>query len=236
MHESQRRFKDEIYEQISRISKAAAAPKRLELLDLLSQGPRTVEALASLAGITVGNASQHLKILRAARLVDARKQGLYVEYRLAGGEVEHFFVALRSLARSRLAEVDRVAREFFERCGKLEEVEGDELVRRVRGGEVTVLDVRPVEEYAAGHIPGARSIPVRELAERLKEIPRDRDVVAYCRGPYCVMALEAVELLRRKGYTAHRLEQGVADWRARGWRTVTATRKASADRRTGAPT
>lgn len=221
MRQSPRQFKDEIYEQIARISKAAAAPKRLELLDLLSQGPRTVEVLADLAGITVGNASQHLKILRAARLVDARKQGLYVEYRLADEEVADFFVALRTLAQSRLAEVERITREYLKRRNALEAVEGDELVRRVRSGEVTVIDVRPVEEYRAGHIPGARSIPMTELAGRLQEVPKDREVVAYCRGPYCVMAVAAVDLLRSKGFAAHRMEQGVADWRARGWRIVT---------------
>ena len=232
MPKSSRQFKDEIYEQVARISKAAAAPKRLELLDLLAQGPRTVEALASLAGITIGNASQHLKILRAARLVDARKHGLYVEYRLADEAVAHFFVALRSLATTRLAEIEHVRREFLERRGELEVVPTDELVRRVRGGEVTVLDVRPAEEYEAGHIPGARSIPVGELAERLKEIPRNREVVAYCRGPYCVMAVEAVELLRRKGFRAHRMEQGVADWRARGWRVSGPNRPGRGSRRT----
>ena len=221
MHRSQRQFKDEVYEQIARISKAAAAPKRLELLDLLSQGPRTVELLADLAAITVGNASQHLKILRAARLVDAQKQGLYVEYRLADEAVASFFVALRTLAQSRLAEVERMTREYLERRNALEAVAGDELVRRVRSGEVTVIDVRPVEEYRAGHIPGARSIPMTELAERLQEVPKDREVVAYCRGPYCVMAVEAVDLLRSKGFAAHRMEQGVADWRARGWRIAT---------------
>ncbi|MCM2312031.1 MAG: metalloregulator ArsR/SmtB family transcription factor [Steroidobacteraceae bacterium] len=234
MPTSPRRFKDEIYEQISRISKAASAPKRLELLDLLAQGPRTVETLADLAAITVGNASQHLKILRAARLVDANRRGLYVEYRLADAAVAEFFVALRSLATARLAEVERVAREYFEQRGQLEAVDGDELVRRVRGGEVTLLDVRPVEEYAAGHIPGARSIPVGELARRLGELPRGRDVVAYCRGPYCVMAVEAVELLRRKGFHAHRLEQGVADWRVRGWRISTPRRGTHSSRRAGA--
>jgi rhodanese-related sulfurtransferase/DNA-binding transcriptional ArsR family regulator len=234
MGRTQRQFKDEIYEQIARISKAVAAPKRLELLDLLSQGPRTVEVLADHAGITVGNASQHLKVLRAARLVDARKQGLYVQYRLADDEVARFFVALRTLARSRLAEVERVTREYFERRGTLEAVAGDELVRRVRSGEVTLLDVRPVEEYEAGHLPGARSIPIAELAERLQEVPKDRDVVAYCRGPYCVMAVEAVEILRRRGFTAHRLESGVADWRARGWRVVVATGQARSSRRSAA--
>ncbi len=234
MPTTQRQYKDAIYEQVARISKAASAPKRLELLDLLSQGPRTVEALAGLANVTVGNASQHLKILRAARLVDASKHGLYVEYRLADEAVAHFFIVLRSLATSRLAEIERVTHEFLERRSELEVIPSDELARRVRSGEVTVLDVRPLEEYEAGHIPGARSIPVGELAERLREIPKDREVVAYCRGPYCVMAIEAVELLRHKGFRAHRMEQGIADWRARGWRVAVPSRRAREVRRTGA--
>lgn len=216
-----RRFKDAIYEQFARLGKAISAPKRLELLDLLCQGPRTVEALAAQAAISVANASQHLQVLRAARLVDAEKKGLYVEYRLADDDVCRFFFALRELAESRLAEVEHVAREYFEERGAMEAVEGNELLRRVKSGEVTVLDVRPPEEFRAGHIPGALSIPVGELKARLKELPRDRDVVAYCRGPYCVMAVEAVELLRKKGFKAHRMEQGVVDWRARGWRVET---------------
>jgi rhodanese-related sulfurtransferase/DNA-binding transcriptional ArsR family regulator len=213
-----RRFKDTIYEQLARLGKAVSAPKRLELLDLLAQGPRTVEALAEQAAISIANASQHLQVLRAARLVDAEKKGLYVEYRLAGDDVARFYLALRGLAEARLAEIDQVARAYFEARGVMEGVAEEELLRRVRAGEVTVLDVRPPEEYRAGHIPGARSIPVGELAARLEELPRDRDVVAYCRGPYCVMAIEAVELLRKKGFEAHRLEQGVVEWRARGWR------------------
>jgi rhodanese-related sulfurtransferase/DNA-binding transcriptional ArsR family regulator len=213
-----RQFKDAIYEQLARLGKAISAPKRIELLDLLCQGPRTVEALAEQAAISVANASQHLKILRAARLVDAQKQGLYVEYRLADDEVARFIVALRGLASERLAEVDRVTRDYFEARGGLEAVESKELLRRVRSGEVTVLDVRPVEEFRAGHIPGAISIPVDELKTRLDELPKKREIVAYCRGPYCVMALDAVTLLRKKGFAAHRMEQGVAEWRARGWR------------------
>lgn len=213
-----RRFKDSIYEQFARLGKAVSAPKRLELLDLLCQGPRTVEALAEQAALSVANASHHLQVLRAARLVDAEKKGLYVEYRLADDEVCRFFVALRGLAEARLAEVDRVTREYLEERGEMEAVETVELLRRVRSGEVTVLDVRPAEEYVAGHLPGALSIPVGELKARLKEVPKGREVVAYCRGPYCVMALDAVDVLRKKGFIAHRLEQGVADWRARGWR------------------
>lgn len=217
MPESTRQFKNGVYEQLARVGKALAAPKRLELLDLLCQGPRTVESLADQAAISVANASRHLQVLRSARLVDAQKRGLYVEYRLADDEVCRFFVSLRALATSRMAEIDLVTRAFMERRGGLEEVRGEELLRRVRSGEVTILDVRPVEEYAAGHIPGALSMPLADLETRWADLPKDRDVVAYCRGPYCVMAVDAVNLLRRKGFKAHRLEQGVADWRARGW-------------------
>ncbi len=218
MSESTRQFKNGVYEQLSRVAKALAAPKRLELLDLLCQGPRTVESLAGQSAISVANASRHLQVLRAARLVDAEKRGLYVEYRLADDEVCRFYVSLRALATSRLAEIDLVTRAFMERRGALEEVHGEELIRRVRSGEVTILDVRPVEEYEAGHIPGALSMPIADLKARWANLPKDRDVVAYCRGPYCVMAVDAVNLLRKKGFKAHRLEQGVADWRARGWR------------------
>lgn len=223
-----RRFKDSIYEQFARLGKAISAPKRIEMLDLLCQGPRTVEALAHQAAISVANASQHLQVLRAARLVEAEKKGLYVEYRLAGDEVARFFFALRGLAESRLAEVEQVTREYFEERGAMEAVKGDEFLRRVKGGEVTVLDVRPSEEYRAGHIPGALSIPVGELETRLKELPKNREIAAYCRGPYCVMAVEAVKLLRKRGFKAHRMEQGVVDWRARGWRVEAGLEEESA--------
>lgn len=234
MPESTRQFKNGVYEQLSRVGKAVSAPKRLELLDLLCQGPRTVESLADQAAISVANASQHLQVLRAARLVTADKQGLYVEYRLADEQVGRFLVALRQLATSRLAEIDVVTRAYMERRGALEAVQAGELVKRVRSGEVTILDVRPVEEYRAGHIPGALSIPVADLNARWQDLPKDREVIAYCRGPYCVMAVDAVNLLRRKGLTAHRLEQGVADWRARGWRVATTKMRASSPRRTRA--
>ncbi len=221
MPASDRRFKDAIYEQLARLGKAVAAPKRLELLDLLCQGPRTVDAVAKQAAISVANASQHLQVLRAARLIEAEKKGLYVEYRLADEQVCRFFLALRGLAQARLTEVEQVTREYLAARSGMEPVEGDELMRRVRRGEVTVIDVRPPEEYGAGHIPGALSIPVDELKARLKELPKGVEIVAYCRGPYCVMAVEAVELLRKKGFKARRMEQGVADWRARGWRVET---------------
>lgn len=220
-----RRFKDSIYEQFARLGKAVSAPKRLELVDLLCQGPRNVETLAEEAGISVANASHHLQTLRAARLVEAEKKGLYVEYRLADEQVCRFFTSLRSLAESRLAEVEQVTRAFLQERGAMEAVESAELIRRVRDGQVTLLDVRPAEEYRAGHIPGALSVPLTELKDRLAILPRNRDVVAYCRGPYCVMAIDAVDLLRRKGFRAHRLEQGVADWRARGWRVASARKR-----------
>lgn len=212
-----RQFKDSVYEQLSRLGKAISAPKRLELLDLLCQSPRTVEALAEQAALSVANASRHLQVLRAARLVEAEKNGLYVRYRMAGDDVTRFFVGLRGLAESRLAEVEQVTHAYFEERGASEAVDADELVRRLQNGEVTLLDVRPIEEYRAGHVPGAISIPVAELKLRLRELPKDRDVVAYCRGPYCVMAVEAVELLRKKGFKAQHMSQGVADFRARGW-------------------
>jgi rhodanese-related sulfurtransferase len=213
-----RRFKDAVYEQFSRVGKAVSAPKRLELLDLLCQGPRTVEILADQVAISVANASQHLQVLRAARLVETEKKGLYVEYRLADAQVCRFLQTLRELAESRLAEVEQVTRQYLEARGAMERVDGDELLRRVRNGEVTILDVRPPEEFQAGHIPGALSVPLAELKKRVAELPKDRDVVAYCRGPYCVMAIEAVALLRKKGFRAYRLEPGVVEWRARGGR------------------
>jgi rhodanese-related sulfurtransferase len=218
-----------IYEQIARIGQATASPHRLELLDLLSQGDRTVEALARQAGLSVATTSHHLQVLRRARLVETHKAGLYVTYRLADARVGEFFLHLRSLAESRLAEVRHVTRQYLEERGAMEPVDHDELVRRVRAGDVTLIDVRPHEEYVAAHIPGAISVPLADLGKRAATLRKRRDVVAYCRGPYCVMALDAVDLLRRKGFRAHRLEHGVSEWRAQGWRV-----EAGADRHAGA--
>lgn len=215
------RFKTAIYEQIARISKAAASPARLELLDLLSQGPRTVESLARHTDQTVANTSHHLQVLRRARLVEAEKAGLYVTCRLADPQVGEFLLQLRLLAQSRLADIERVSRQYLEGRGALEAVSNEELVRRVRAGETTLIDVRPREEYVAGHIPGAVSVPLADLKKHFRDLPKGRDIVAYCRGPYCVMALDAVELLRRRGFRAHRMEDGVVEWRARGWRVKT---------------
>jgi rhodanese-related sulfurtransferase len=211
-----RRFKTAIYEQFARIGKAIANPSRLELLDLLCQGPRTVEALANEANLGLANTSQHLKALRVARLVEAEKAGLYVTYRLADEQVCQFFRSLRSLAETHLADIREITREFLADRKGLEPVDREALLNKVRDGAVTVLDVRPAEEYRAGHIPGALSIPLKELERRLSDLPRKRDIVAYCRGPYCVLAVEAVEMLRARGFSAFRLEQSVQDWRAEG--------------------
>ncbi len=225
MSMSHRQFKDGVYEQLARIGKAVSAPKRIELLELICQGPRTVEALARLADLSVANASQHLKVLRAARLIDAEKKGLYVEYRLADEAVGRYLLSTQTLADARLAEIRQLTHDFLEQRGALEAVNREELMRRVRDGDVVVLDVRPSEEYAAGHIPGAVSVPIGELKSRLKELPKGQVIVAYCRGPYCIMSIEAVELLRKKGFRAQRMEQGVLDWRARGWRIESETGK-----------
>ena len=211
-----RRFKDAIYEQLARIGKAVASPRRLELLELLQQAPRNVEALANQTSQSVANVSQHLQILRAARLVEAQKDGLYVTYRLADAEVGGFLLTLRRLADARLVEVERVTRTFLEERGALEPVDREALVNRVKRGLVTVLDVRPAEEFHAGHIPGARSVPLADLKRQLASLPKSREVVAYCRGPYCVLAVEAVKALRARGFSATRLDEGIAEWRARG--------------------
>jgi len=211
-------FKTAVYEQIARIGQATASAGRLELLELLSQSPHTVEPLAALLGQSVANTSHHLQVLRRVRLVDAEKAGQRVRYRLADPLVGEFFLCLRRLAESRLMEIENVSRQYLDQRGVLEAVAGDELVRRVRAGEVTVVDVRPREEYLAGHLPGALSVPLPDLKKRSRELPKRRDIVAYCRGPYCVMALDAVELLRRRGFRAHRMSQGVPEWRSLGGR------------------
>ncbi|MCU0664795.1 MAG: metalloregulator ArsR/SmtB family transcription factor [Myxococcota bacterium] len=216
MSSPSRQFKDAIYEQLGRVGKALASPRRLELLDLLCQGPRTVDALAREAEQSIANTSQHLQVLRAARLVESEKRGLFVTYRLADEKVCKFYRELRTLAQSRLLEIQAVTQKFLEQRDELELVDQDELVSRVRRGEVTLLDVRPSEEFKAGHIPGAVSIPLAELESRLADLPRDREIVAYCRGPYCVLSVEAVEVLRAKGFHAVRMKEGVPSWRAHG--------------------
>lgn len=193
-----------------------ASGPRLEILDVLCQGPRAVEALARQVGQPVANTSHHLQVLRRARLVETEKEGGHVTYRLADDDVCALFRALRRLAENRLFEIEEVSRRFLESRIGMEPVDRDALIERVRRGDVTVLDVRPPEEYRAGHIPGAVSVPLAELERRFADLPHDREIVAYCRGPYCVMAVEAVEALRARGFKAVRMEEGVPDWRARG--------------------
>ena len=211
-----RELKDPLYAQFARIGHAVSSPKRIELLDLLGQGEKPVETLAEQSGTPLKNTSAHLRVLRQAGLVETRREGTYVYYRLAGDDVLRFLRDLQALARGRLAEVERVASLYLDGRDEMEPVTLAELRRRMRDGDVTVIDVRPAAEYHAGHIPGALSIPVAELKRRLGEIPKRREVVAYCRGPYCVYSIEAVELLRKHGFRARRADEGLPDWRARG--------------------
>lgn len=213
---SHRQFKQRLYAQFARVGGALASEKRLELLDLLAQSPRHVEALAAETEMSVANVSQHLQILRNARLVEAERLGTKVLYRLADERVLGLWLALRAAAESQLAEVGRVVREFaVEGAGRDEPpLSRDELERLIALGEVILIDVRPAVEYAAGHLPGALSLPVEELPARLDELPRDRRVVTYCRGAYCLFADEAVALLRQRGFDAVRLHGGWPEWRS----------------------
>jgi rhodanese-related sulfurtransferase len=213
-----RRFKDECYGELARIGGALASPKRLELLDLLSQSERTVELLAKETAMSVANASQHLRILEKARLIEVRKEGRFSVYRLADPLVADFFRSYRLLGEDRLAEIQRLRQRFFGDGQDVYHVDREGLLRRVQAGEAVVIDVRPSNEYAAAHIAGAISIPLQQLEERLAELPPDKNIVAYCRGPYCVLASEAVKLLVARGFHAFRLEDSVHDWQARGLR------------------
>ncbi|RPI47348.1 MAG: ArsR family transcriptional regulator [Betaproteobacteria bacterium] len=208
--------KRDIFVQLGRIGTALSSPLRIEFLELLAQTERSVEQLASLTESTVANTSQHLQKLRQAGLIVGRKEGLYVFYRLAGGEVVALLRSLGRVGESYLAEVDRIVRLYLAQKDDMEPVPARELLERARKGLVTVLDVRPPEEFAAAHLPGAVNIPVHELAKRLKELPKGKEVVAYCRGPYCLMSYDAVELLRKKGLRARRLEAGLPEWRLAG--------------------
>lgn len=208
--------KDHLYEQVARIGKALASPKRLELIDLLCQGEKPVELLAAEARISLKLASAHLRELRNCQLVETRREGKYVLYRLAGPGVADLWVHLRSEAEERLVELQLALASLAEHKDDLEGLDRAAILKKARAGEVVVLDVRPGEEFATAHLPHARSLPVDELKKRLDELPKGIPVVAYCRGPFCVMAKEAVDLLRKKGYRAFHLTDGVAEWRARG--------------------
>lgn len=208
--------KREVFTNLARIGTALSSPVRIEFLELLAQTERTVEQLASLTGATVANTSQHLQRLRQAGLIVGRKEGLYVFYRLAGDEVVGLLSALGRVGETYLAEVERIVRVYLAQKDALEPVPAKELLNRAKKGLVTVLDVRPPEEFAAGHLPGAVNIPIHELEKRLGELPKRREVVAYCRGPYCLMSYDAVALLRKKGRKARRLEAGLPEWRQAG--------------------
>lgn len=213
---SPRNFKTAVYGQLARIGKSLASGPRLELLDLLSQRPRTVEELSQQVGQSVANTSHHLQVLRRARMVDTQRSGVFVTYRLADAAVAELVRALRVVAEARLLELDEVVTAFRHGRGDADPVDASALLAGARRGDVTLLDVRPRDEFDAGHLMGAISVPLAQLEQRLAELPSGRQVVAYCRGKYCVMAPDAVALLRKRGFDAVHLDEGVADWRARG--------------------
>jgi len=206
-----------LYEQFAQIAKALSHPHKLELLELLAQGERSVEALANVAGLTVANTSRHLQQLRRAGLIASRKEGLYVFYRIAGDDVIELLRSLRRTGQRHISEVNEVVLGYFNDRDSLEGVSRKELLRRSKDGLVTVLDVRPSEEYDVGHIPGALNVPLDEIEQYVANLPKEQEVIAYCRGEYCVLAFEAVAALRKKGFTARRLEEGFPEWRAAGF-------------------
>lgn len=207
-----REIKDALFDQVARMAKAVASPKRLELLDLLCQAPKSVETLSRETGISVKLASAHLKELRIARLVATERQGKYIIYRIASPEVPRFWVTLRTLAESRLFELQDALLQLSASSSEWQGESHDALLRRAREGEVVVIDVRPVSEFEQQHLPFARSMPLTELRARLAELPKDKPIVAYCRGPYCLMSADAVRLLQEQGFTASQLRDGVNEW------------------------
>ena len=212
-----RRHKEQLYHLFTQVASAMANPHRLELLDLLVQAPRTVEELAKEAHMSVANTSQHLQRLKQARLVLDEREGLYIRYRLADPAVARLWLELRTVAERQLAEVERALDAYRQRRHEFEQISADDLRTRLRNGEVVLLDVRPRVEYETGHLPDAVSIPVDELERRLSELPPNKTIVAYCRGPYCVYADDALELLAEHGWAVARLEEGVAEWQQAGY-------------------
>jgi len=208
--------KARLYEAIGRVALALGSAGRLQILEFVAQGERSVDTLAAMTGLSVANTSKHLQALRQAGLVSARKEGLRVYYSLAGNDVAALLSALREVSEQRVAEVERLLRTWLAHRDELEPVPAREVLERAKKGLVVVLDVRPPEEYSAGHLPGAVNIPIHELAKRLRELPKRREIIAYCRGPYCLMSYDAVSLLRAKGIKARRLEAGLPEWRAAG--------------------
>ena len=208
--------KARLYESIGRVALALGSAGRLQILEFVAQGERSVDTLAAMTGLSVANTSKHLQALRQAGLVSGRKEGLRVYYSMAGNDVAALLSTLREVAEHRVADVERLLRTWLAHRDELEAVPAREVLARAKKGLVVVLDVRPAEEFAAGHLPGAVNIPVHELEKRLKELPKRKEVIAYCRGPYCLMSYDAVSLLRRKGMKARRLEAGLPEWRAAG--------------------
>ena len=223
VRDGHRQFKERLYGQFARITKALANPHRLEMLELLAQGERTVESLATEIGLSIANTSQHLQALRQAALVESRKDGLYVYYRLASPDVFELSKVVRTVAEGRLADLERLVRDEFGDRHDAELVPFAELLKRARSKQVVILDTRPATEYVAGHIAGAISVPVDDLQRRLQTLPKDKEYVAYCRGPYCVYADRAVQLLRAKGRRARRMLDGFPEWRAAGLPVATGT-------------
>ena len=212
MTDPHRIYKETLYGQFARIGSALASEKRLELIDLLAQAPRHVDALATETGMSVANVSQHLQVLRGARLVEARREGNRVIYRLADDSVQRLWFALRDVATSRLAELEQLTRDFANPEAAGEELSRNDARRLLGSDDIVLLDVRPTVEYEHGHLPGAVSVPVEELANRIEELPQDRRIVAYCRGDYCLFADEAVAMLQRHGFDAIRLDGGWLEW------------------------
>lgn len=214
---AKRQFKNELYDRLAVIGNALASGRRLELLDLLAQGERTVEALAAEADQPIANVSQHLQVLRRAQLVEVRRTGTYAFYRLGGDSVLTLWMALRHTGEKQLSEIRELVRSFLHDRNTLQAISQEELKQRLGDPGLVVLDVRPVPEYEAGHITGARSVPISELRSRLAELPRSRKIVAYCRGPHCVFADEAVEFLHSRGFKSFRLESGFPEWKVQGF-------------------
>lgn len=210
-------FKDQLYAQFARIGKAVCSPRRLELLELLNQGERSVEVLAREASVTVANCSQHLQVLQQANLVSTRKDGNHVFYRLAGNAVSSFWLGFRSMAEQQLASIEKLVKDYRELRDDLEPISCSELMGRLQNDDVIVLDVRPEEEYRAGHLPGAIFIHPEEIEQRLMNLPQDREIVAYCRGRYCVWAVQAVKILRKRGYSAKSFQHGIPELRLSGF-------------------
>lgn len=215
-------FKQDLFAQFARVGKALSNGNRLELLEFLAQGERSVDELAKVSGLSVANTSQHLQLLRQAGLIVSRKQGLKVFYRLSGDDVLSLFEALRAVAGRHVAEVERLINTFLTVKDALEPIPREELLERTRQGRVTVLDVRPPEEFAAGHVPGAVNIPLAELEAHLQELDPQQEIVAYCRGPHCILAFDAVAQLRKQGLKARRLEDGFPEWKQAGLPVETA--------------